>query len=33
MSEDRFYDVAVVGMASRFATAGDLAAFWESLPL
>jgi thioester reductase-like protein len=31
MSEERFYDVAVVGMAGRFAGAGDLAAFWENL--
>jgi len=31
MSEERFYDIAVVGMAGRFAAAGDLTAFWESL--
>ncbi|MES1243975.1 MAG: thioester reductase domain-containing protein [Acidobacteriota bacterium] len=31
MSEERFYDVAVVGMAGRFAGADDLAAFWDNL--
>jgi phthiocerol/phenolphthiocerol synthesis type-I polyketide synthase E len=31
MSDERFYDVAVVGMAGRFAGADDLAAFWENL--
>jgi acyl transferase domain-containing protein len=31
MSDERLYDIAVVGMAGRFAGAADLAAFWENL--